>query len=699
MTAWALVATFSLCSIGLGVLAVWLVAARGGPAGRAAAVLPVIAAFGAFYLIGHKLGLSVGPEVSLFGFQVALLGDLAIGFAAALAVALAQAAIVRARRGGARGRRDLGRARLVAGRHGPAGARPVAVRARVEDRVREAGDPHRQRVVARGHAAAAVGHDVAGIGQALETCAQDLGRLEPTVGCEVAAARPADGRRDVAADRVDGLGLASVALGCAGVDEADAAQPCRELVAVDRPRPAVGQREPARAPAWGRPPSGGRRSPSTPRSRRRARGLGDGRGRRASTTGARRSSRRRRRRPRSPSCRRTRARPSGAANAAGEGRGWRPGPARRGEVGVEVHEHRSGDVPGLVVAASLGAVGEPPADVGDPQIGVADARHQGLGGEQGHRCRGYATSCYPLRRRRDGAPWTRADEAPAASLRRSSVVERATVNHLVVGSNPTAGASFPSTNQPLQADPEGLRFGVMPHASCRLKRPLTIKVVARAQTTDPPRLAFGLAVPPPLIAGAERERASRGGDRRRPKASSRMASVLHKRAMGSRPGIAHHARCHSSRSHSTPGGPSPCLGSTSCPAPLRWRRSSRLVPSRRRSPGRHAGRGHPPRRPQHHGHPCRGPCFLPDRRPERLDRRRHQPGEGGRLLSRWRPDPDHRVVRMARHRSPAWHADRVRRGQHHCGNGNDWNILVGATVYADNWWLATAARSTGRLPP
>ena len=55
-------------------------------------------AFGAFYLIGHKLGLSVGPEIGLFGFQVALLGDVAIGFAAALVVALLQAAVARARR-------------------------------------------------------------------------------------------------------------------------------------------------------------------------------------------------------------------------------------------------------------------------------------------------------------------------------------------------------------------------------------------------------------------------------------------------------------------------------------------------------------------------------------------------------------------------------------------------------------------------
>ena len=64
-------------------------------------ILPIVAAFGAFYLIGHRLGLAVGPEVSLFGFQVALVGDLAIGFLAALVVALVQAAVVRGRRGSA----------------------------------------------------------------------------------------------------------------------------------------------------------------------------------------------------------------------------------------------------------------------------------------------------------------------------------------------------------------------------------------------------------------------------------------------------------------------------------------------------------------------------------------------------------------------------------------------------------------------
>ena len=98
--AYALVTLFLLCSAAAGVLAVRLAARLGGPTGRAAYVLPVLAGFGAFYLIGHKLGLSVGPEVGLFGFQVAIVGDIAIGFAAALLVALVQAAIVRVRRAG-----------------------------------------------------------------------------------------------------------------------------------------------------------------------------------------------------------------------------------------------------------------------------------------------------------------------------------------------------------------------------------------------------------------------------------------------------------------------------------------------------------------------------------------------------------------------------------------------------------------------
>ena len=93
--AYALVTLFLLCSIALGVVAARIVARAGGPRARGAYLLPIAAGFAAFYLIGHRLGLSVGPEVSLFGFQVALFGDLAIGFVAALAAALVQAAAVR----------------------------------------------------------------------------------------------------------------------------------------------------------------------------------------------------------------------------------------------------------------------------------------------------------------------------------------------------------------------------------------------------------------------------------------------------------------------------------------------------------------------------------------------------------------------------------------------------------------------------
>jgi hypothetical protein len=96
--AYALVTLFVLSSVALGWVAVRLVSrAMDGPRSRIAYVLPMAAAFLAFYLIGHRLGFSVGPEVGLFGFRVALLGDLAIGFAAALAVAVVQALVVRSR--------------------------------------------------------------------------------------------------------------------------------------------------------------------------------------------------------------------------------------------------------------------------------------------------------------------------------------------------------------------------------------------------------------------------------------------------------------------------------------------------------------------------------------------------------------------------------------------------------------------------
>ncbi len=95
--AYALVTLFALCSVALGWAATRIAARIGGPATRAAYIMPIAAGFLAFYLIGHKLGIAVGPEVSLFGFQVSLFGDLAIGFAAALLAALAQAGWLRVR--------------------------------------------------------------------------------------------------------------------------------------------------------------------------------------------------------------------------------------------------------------------------------------------------------------------------------------------------------------------------------------------------------------------------------------------------------------------------------------------------------------------------------------------------------------------------------------------------------------------------
>ena len=97
--AYALVTLFMLCSVALGVAAVRITARFGGSRRRAVYLLPIVAGFAAFYLIGHRLGLSVGPEIGLFGFRVALFGDLAIGFAAALLAAFAQAAAARFTRG------------------------------------------------------------------------------------------------------------------------------------------------------------------------------------------------------------------------------------------------------------------------------------------------------------------------------------------------------------------------------------------------------------------------------------------------------------------------------------------------------------------------------------------------------------------------------------------------------------------------
>ena len=208
-----------------------LAARVGGPTRRAAYVLPVLAGFGAFYLIGHKLGLSVGPEIGLFGFQVALLGDVAIGFAAALVVALLQAAVARARRPASAAarparsgygwrRRSSAAARLVARRHGHARARPVAVRARVEQGIGQPGDPHRERVVT-GRDPRPAGRDDLVAGVVSKRARRVVGREEAAVGRQVAPDGRLTRRGDVTRDRVDRLDVSAVALRRAGVDHGE----------------------------------------------------------------------------------------------------------------------------------------------------------------------------------------------------------------------------------------------------------------------------------------------------------------------------------------------------------------------------------------------------------------------------------------------------------------------------------------------
>ncbi len=82
--AFGVLAVFTAAAIAAGVLAWWLVGSR-IPLGP---LLPVVAAFAALYVSGHRLGLEVGPSTELFGFQVSLLFDLALALVVALAVAL-----------------------------------------------------------------------------------------------------------------------------------------------------------------------------------------------------------------------------------------------------------------------------------------------------------------------------------------------------------------------------------------------------------------------------------------------------------------------------------------------------------------------------------------------------------------------------------------------------------------------------------
>lgn len=84
--AFSLLLFFTIAAVIVGVGATWIL----GPRRPVAVVIPVLAAFGALYLVGHRSGLAVGPTVQLFGFEVNLLFDLAAAILAAAIAAKAQ---------------------------------------------------------------------------------------------------------------------------------------------------------------------------------------------------------------------------------------------------------------------------------------------------------------------------------------------------------------------------------------------------------------------------------------------------------------------------------------------------------------------------------------------------------------------------------------------------------------------------------
>jgi len=91
---------------------------------------------------------------------------------------------------------------------------PLAPRARIELRTVKARDFHRQRVVARGDARAAVVHDFDGLALAEdgeELLFQLLRRLEGAVGLQVVVVEAVLRARDAACDRIDRFLLAAVA--------------------------------------------------------------------------------------------------------------------------------------------------------------------------------------------------------------------------------------------------------------------------------------------------------------------------------------------------------------------------------------------------------------------------------------------------------------------------------------------------------
>jgi hypothetical protein len=90
-SAYGLIALFTAISAASGAVAARLV----GPWRAWAVVLPALAAFGSLYLIGHRWSLSIGPNVKILGWDVALPFDAAVALGVAAATALVQRTAMR----------------------------------------------------------------------------------------------------------------------------------------------------------------------------------------------------------------------------------------------------------------------------------------------------------------------------------------------------------------------------------------------------------------------------------------------------------------------------------------------------------------------------------------------------------------------------------------------------------------------------
>ena len=89
--AYAIIGLFVVVSAVAGAIA----ASAVGPRRAWATVVPALAAFGSLYLVGHRLAISIGPEVGLVGFRISLPFDAAVALAVAFIAAGAQSIALR----------------------------------------------------------------------------------------------------------------------------------------------------------------------------------------------------------------------------------------------------------------------------------------------------------------------------------------------------------------------------------------------------------------------------------------------------------------------------------------------------------------------------------------------------------------------------------------------------------------------------